>query len=163
MRMDRSKHLEFSMNKKSLVFFLILNFTALYVGSLLMGSSPAENSWYQQLPKAPWTPPGWVFGFAWTVVMITFSFFLSFQGNFSSWSIKYKSLYSIQWILNVTWNYVFFQTHEVVVALFILIFLFFVLCLIWKNNTSKSHNWTIAPYFAWLFVAISLNCYPLFN
>jgi tryptophan-rich sensory protein len=128
-----------------------------------MGGSPIENNWYQELPKAPWTPPGWVFGFAWTVVMITFSIFLSCQGKLTSWTNQYKLLYLSQWLLNATWNYVFFQFHAVGVALIILILLFFVLYFIWKNNSSESYTWTIAPYFAWLFVAISLNSYPIIH
>lgn len=149
------------MSKSRFLFFVLLNFSALYVGSQLMGDIPTENSWYQDLPKAPWTPPGWVFGFAWTVVMVTFSLFLSVQGKLTSWTNQYKLLYLSQWLLNATWNYVFFQLHQVVVSLCMLILLFFVLYFIWKKNTSKSYNWTIAPYFAWLFVAISLNWYPV--
>ncbi|NDH69532.1 MAG: tryptophan-rich sensory protein, partial [Gammaproteobacteria bacterium] len=45
-----------------LLLFFVLNFGALYVGALLMNGSPATNEWYQQLDKAPWTPPGWFFG-----------------------------------------------------------------------------------------------------
>lgn len=52
--------------QKILVFglFFIINFGALGLGALLMDSSPIENEWYVQLNKAPWTPPGWVFGAA---------------------------------------------------------------------------------------------------
>lgn len=42
-----------------------------------MGGSPADNDWYTSLNKAPWTPPGWVFGFAWTTIMILYSIYLS--------------------------------------------------------------------------------------
>ncbi|QLH45180.1 MAG: tryptophan-rich sensory protein [Bacteroidota bacterium] len=27
------------------------------------------------LATSPWTPPGWVFGFAWTLIMVCYSFF----------------------------------------------------------------------------------------
>lgn len=150
------------MNKTQFLTFLLLNFGALYVGSLLMGGSPAENSWYQELPKAPWTPPGWFFGFAWTVVMITFSLFLSAQGNFLTWKIQYKLLYFSQWILNITWNYVFFQIHAVSSALIMLLFLLLVLFLLWKKRMSNHLTWSVTPYFIWLLIAISLNGYPVF-
>ena len=52
------------MNKlKYLIIFLIINFGALGLGVLLMQNGP-ETDWYLQLNKAPWTPPGWVFGAA---------------------------------------------------------------------------------------------------
>jgi tryptophan-rich sensory protein len=63
-------------NTKNLILFLVLNFAALGIGSFLMGSSPVENSWYQSLNLAPWTPPGWVFGAAWTTIMTLFSIYM---------------------------------------------------------------------------------------
>ena len=55
--------------KKTLLFFvfLIINFGGLYLGGILMGSSPGSNTWYNNLQKAPWTPPGYFFGIAWTI------------------------------------------------------------------------------------------------
>ena len=55
-----------------LTLFLIVHFAALGLGSALMGTGPMGN-WYQDLNKAPWTPPGWVFGAAWTLIMIFLS------------------------------------------------------------------------------------------
>ena len=149
------------MNKKLFLIFLLLNFGALYIGSLLMGGSPMQNEWYQKLPKAPWTPPGWFFGVAWTIVMISFSIFLSYQGNFKTWTIQYKLLFSIQFVLNTTWNYVFFQLHGVILALVMLLCLLFVVCFMLKQKSTEQNSWTIFPYITWLFVATSLNLYPL--
>ena len=56
---------------KLILFFLILNFGALGIGSFLMNNGPT-STWYLTLNKAPWTPPGWVFGFAWFTIMILF-------------------------------------------------------------------------------------------
>ena len=49
--------------------FLIVNFVALGLGGMFTGSGVVSD-WYQQLNQAPWTPPGWVFGAAWTSIMI---------------------------------------------------------------------------------------------
>ena len=46
--------------KMRLLFFLLLNFGGLALGSFLMGEGPT-GMWYSNLNKAPWTPPGWVF------------------------------------------------------------------------------------------------------
>ena len=40
-----------------LLLFFVLNFSALALGSYLMGEGPM-GSWYTNLNKAPWTPPG---------------------------------------------------------------------------------------------------------
>ena len=61
---------------KSIVFFLVINFGGLYIGNLLMNNGP-QTTWYTSLNQAPWTPPGWVFGVAWTLIMICFSVYLA--------------------------------------------------------------------------------------
>jgi len=62
---------------KPIIFFLIINFGGLVFGSWLMNNGP-QTEWYQALNKAPWTPPGWVFGAAWTTIMICFSIYLGY-------------------------------------------------------------------------------------
>ena len=42
-----------------------------------MANGP-QTEWYLNLNKAHWTPPGWVFGAAWTTIMICFSIYLSY-------------------------------------------------------------------------------------
>ena len=59
-----------------IIIFLLINFTGLFLGGLFTQEG-VPSDWYQNLNKAPWTPPGWLFGFAWTTIMICFSIFLS--------------------------------------------------------------------------------------
>jgi translocator protein len=147
------------------ILFLLLNFGALALGSILMGGSPMENTWYQNLPKAPWTPPGYVFGLAWSSIMICFSLFMARLMTTNNWKL-YLQIYVLQWFLNVTWNPFFFQFHLLVAALIVITSL--LLVLIWmglachKRNKS-SWNLLLLPYILWLFVAISLNAYPVFQ
>ena len=63
---------------KPFLIFLIINFAALGLGSWIMGAG-AQSEWYSSLNQAPWTPPGWVFGAAWTIIMICF---LTIRGNY---------------------------------------------------------------------------------
>ena len=60
-----------------LALFLIVNFGALGIGSLFT-SEGSGSEWYQNLEKAPWNPPGWMFGAAWTTIMICFSIYMAF-------------------------------------------------------------------------------------
>ncbi len=146
--------------------FLILNFGALYIGALLMGGSPAENEWYQSLDKAPWTPPGWMFGVAWTVIMICFSVYMGLV------SVRYSGhklqllilLYSLQWVLNAGWNLIFFNFHWPILGTLILLGLILILLLIHFNfaNSESLLKLILLPYLLWLIVATSLNGYILF-
>lgn len=150
------------------LFFLVVNFGALALGGLLMGGSPADNEWYNSLNKAPWTPPGWVFGIAWTLIMICFSVymarvFVEFKGRLLA---QLMVLFSLQFLANVLWNPVFFHWHFVILGLIILTFLIVLLILIHLNFSGwkKFNNLLIAPYLLWLLIAFSLNLYViLFN
>lgn len=145
------------------IVFLILNFGALALGSILMGGSPAENEWYQALNKAPWTPPGWVFGAAWTLIMIFFSIYMGvltvlFRGRNLR---QLLFLYTIHWVLNVIWNFVFFELHLIIPALLILFTLLGILFIIHLNfaRWRGALNLYITPYLLWLMIAFSLNLY----
>ena len=150
------------------IIFLLINFGALALGAIFMGESPAENEWYKKLNQAPWTPPGWVFGFAWTFIMVTFSLYMSrIFINFNGVLLrKLMVLFSLQVILNVLWNPVFFQWHLVIIALIILIVLFIILVFIHLDfaDNKRFNSLLILPYFLWLIVALSLNLYiTIFN
>ena len=96
------------MESKALTFwqyfflFLIANFIALGIGGFAQSAGPTSE-WYLNLNRAPWTPPGWVFGFAWTSIMICFAVYLAFLAKTVSWK-QFIILYLFQWILNVSWN-----------------------------------------------------------
>lgn len=148
---------------KKLVLFLFINFGSLALGGLLMNNGP-QAAWYNSLEKAPWTPPGWVFGFAWTTIMLCFSVYLAFLFLKRN-DLPLKILFIIQVILNVSWNYFFFNIHWVKFAMFILISLT-VVVYIFLFAFRKEMKWLsllILPYAIWLLVACSLNLYFIMN
>ena len=154
-------------NNSALLFilFLGLNFMALYIGASLMGDGP-QGDWYQSLTKAPWTPPGFMFGLAWTTIMITFAVFMKnlvikHLGNLKLIVI----LYAIQLVLNIGWNYVFFYNQLVLEGLIVIAAL---LILVWyiafKYSKINTINFgLILPYGLWLSIATTLNFYVLVN
>ena len=149
---------------KRIILFLFLNFGALAIGGLFTNSG-VNSDWYQMLSKAPWTPPGWVFGAAWTTIMICFSAYMAYLWP----TLKNKniliSLYAIQWILNVAWNPTFFYFHNVIAGLLLISALTFMVGFFLFNywHDLKFISMLILPYFVWLVIATSLNGYILFN
>ncbi|MGJ5640918.1 TspO/MBR family protein [Formosa sp. S-31] len=144
--------------------FLIINFGCLALGSFLMNNGPA-SAWYLNLNKAPWTPPGRVFGLAWSVIMFCFSFYMAKLISLKNQSEVYL-LYGLQCILNVIWNYLFFNLHVVNLAMLILSSLTVLIVLFYVKYKSllKQNSLLIAPYAIWLLLACSLNGYIiLFN
>jgi len=117
---------------------------------MLLSGEGAFSSWYQMANKAPWTPPGWVFGAAWTIIMICFSIYMS----------------SLQWILNVSWNPIFFYFQNPNLGLIVIIILTGIVgyILMFNRKRIKYFSILILPYFLWLIIASSLNGYiVIFN
>lgn len=148
---------------KLFLLFLIINFGGLAIGSWLMNNGPMTD-WYMNLNQAPWTPPGWVFGVAWTTIMVCFSIYLGklFLGDTSK---KLKIIFLIQFILNVSWNYVFFNLHLVLFGLITIVLLTSLLFYYFFKLSDKTDNYKflLLPYMIWLCIATSLNLYILIN
>lgn len=142
------------------ILFFILNFGALALGGLFTGSG-VSSDWYANISKAPWTPPGWVFGAAWTLIMICFSFYMTqifVQSENKSFVIL---LFAVQWILNVSWNPLFFYFQATTLSLISIVMLT-VLVGYFLFHFKQPAGWMsllIAPYFIWLLIATSLNAY----
>ncbi len=148
------------MNWIAFTAFLVLNFLALGIGSFF--ANPAEDEVYQSLNRAPWTPPGWVFGAAWTLIMISFAFFMeALYRRAEGKSNQVLVVYGLQWLLNVSWNPVFFGGHLYFFGLLVLLALFVVLLalvkLAWPYG--KLYEIWISPYVIWMAIAASLNTY----
>ena len=146
------------------ILFLILNFGSLALGSWLMNGE-STGTWYANLNKAPWTPPGWVFGVAWSTIMFCFSWYLT--ELFSNRASKFLwLLYTFQVVLNVSWNWIFFNQHFISVGFFTILILTMVLLyyfITFRNDKLKYAKYLLVPYIIWLCIATSLNGYIFFN
>jgi tryptophan-rich sensory protein len=147
-------------NIKSLIIFLIINFGALGLGGLFTNSG-VSSDWYQNINKAPWTPPGWVFGAAWTTIMILFSIYMAFAFKDFNKSKSLMILFGIQVILNILWNPLFFHFKWTGIALIEIIMLLLVVTYIFKTFYSELgyKSFLLLPYIMWLVIASSLNAY----
>lgn len=146
------------------LIFLVLNFAALGLGGYFTGQG-VTSEWFAQLNQAPWNPPGWVFGFAWTSIMILFTFYLSFLWKKVKSKDVLVGLYIVQWILNVGWNPLFFYHHYTGIALIEIITLTILIAFFffhyWKHLQYQSLF--LLPYLVWMCIATSLNWYIYIN
>jgi tryptophan-rich sensory protein len=140
----------------SLLVFLGLAATAAVVGSRF---SPGE--WYEQLDKAPWTPPNWVFAPVWTLLYIAIAvagwLVWRSDGRFS----LALSLWLAQLVLNSAWSWLFFGRHLIGVALLDIVLLALTIAafVAFSASTNRTAAWLFAPYAAWVLYATSLNFY----
>lgn len=139
--------------------FLVINFGGLAIGSWLMNNGPMTE-WYTNLNQAPWTPPGWVFGVAWTTIMFFFSVYLAKLFSTEN-TLKMKIVFIVQFILNVSWNYIFFNKHLVLLGLVTIVLLTSLLFIYFFKWSKKVNNfkYLLLPYIIWLCIATSLNLY----
>ncbi|ALU74075.1 TspO/MBR family protein [Tenacibaculum finnmarkense] len=155
--MKQNKYIRF-------LLFLVVNFLALAIGILLMKDGP-RTDWYLSLNKAPWTPAGWVFGAAWSTIMLLFAFYMTkLSFKFPFLDKKLTLLFSVQWILNVGWNYFFFNQHLTVIGLVIITLLWLLIGYFTFKNLRELKGITlfILPYLIWMTIATSLNAYIVF-
>ena len=149
---------------KSYLIFIFINFSALGIGTWLMNDGP-RTEWYTNLNQAPWSPPGWVFGIAWSSIMLFFSAFMTYLIQVDR-SKKVLVLFSVQFVLNIFWNYLFFNQHLIILGLLNIIFLTFLMLyfLIAYKYVLKNKRFYVLPYCIWLVLATSLNLYiALYN
>ena len=146
---------------KLTLLFLAVNFGGLAIGSWLMNNGPLSN-WYTNLQQAPWTPPGFVFGIAWTLIMICFSIYLGKLFTEDNTS-KNRTIFLIQFVLNVSWNFIFFNQHLVLFALINILLLTSLIFVYFFKRSSAVNNYKylLLPYMLWLCIATSLNLYIL--
>ena len=150
---------------KRILLLLVANFGALALGSYLMGEGPL-GPWYTALNKAPWTPPGWVFGAAWTTIMVALAFFMADWIKKSKNTKRVWGLYAIHLILNIAWNPLFFDLHLLGIAqveILSLLALVIYMGILGKKEAGRS-SLLVLPYIAWLSIASTLNAYAfLYN
>ena len=142
-----------------ILLFLIINFGGLFIGGLFTGEG-VPSDWYQNLNKAPWTPPGWVFGAAWTTIMICFSVYMAILWKKITLK-KLLYLYIAEFILNVIWNPLFFHFKWINVALLSisLLTILIIYMAVSLRVEMRYKTLLIFPYFIWLIIATSLNGY----
>ena len=146
------------------ILFLLINFGSLAIGIWLMGDA-VTGDWYVNLNKAPWTPPDWAFGAAWTLIMLCFSWYLAELFHLRASKFLWI-IYGLQVLLNVSWNWVFFDQRLTgigltVISLLTLVIIYYFIT--FRNDRLKYAKYLLLPYLIWLCIATSLNAYIFIN
>ena len=150
-------------NLHILLVFLLINFFGLFLGSLFTNDG-VTSTWYFDLNKALWTPPGWVFGASWTLIMLSLSAL-----NYFMWKGKervFLHLWIQSWIFNFLWNPMFFSLKSVELSLVIITYLLILVSSMFYVTFKryKHIHLLLLPYIIWLIIATSLNTYiVIFN
>jgi benzodiazapine receptor len=140
---------------------LALCFAVATAGAMI--TRPEIPTWYAALAKPSWTPPNWAFPVAWNILyaLMAVSLWLLWERAREGVPNANRAigLFMLQLGLNAAWSPVFFAFHALSAALAILVALVLVLAAtIWTSaGVDRVAAWLLAPYFAWIVYAASLN------
>lgn len=149
----------------------LLGFLSASCAVAVLGSIPIilnSNGWYARAEKAPWTPPGWMFGSTWTVIYAAMAI--------AAWlvwrqrSVPRRSaltLYGVQLLLNLAWPPTFFGLYPMMgtaalwLGLVVLAALAgtVALTVVHFGPISRAAGLLMLPYISWLVFSASLNVY----
>ena len=130
-------------------------------------TSRSVGDWYDGLDRAPWNPPAWVFGPAWTALyalMAVAAWLVAREGLDVAGVRTALALYGLQLALNLAWSLVFFGLRRPGWGLAVIVALLFAIAAtaVAFHAVSPTAAWLLAPYLAWVAFAASLNAWIAF-
>ncbi len=122
-------------------------------------TSQSIPNWYVYLNKPSFNPPNYLFGPVWTLlyILMGISFYLILNKPKVNWLLV--GIFITQLILNFFWSFIFFNAHNLGLALFEII-------LLWASILTmiilfyKTNKWAAIlniPYLLWVSFATLLN------
>ncbi len=144
------------MNILRLVIFIVIAFLPAIVGGLF-----GPGDWYKGIVKPSWTPPGWVFGPAWTLLylLIGISGYLAWESSDGAQRNLAFAVFGVQLLLNALWSWIFFGLHQPGLALLEIVTLLAVIVLniVLFLPISRAAGLVLIPYALWVSFATALN------
>ena len=141
----------------SLILFLIITFSASFIGGLVTISF--KEPWYSGLVKSNYNPPDWIFAPVWTTLYLMMTIAIWTFWHSKKRDINTVYIYFIHIVFNTTWSIVFFGLHQIFLAFIVLIILIcsiIVLIIRFKRVTFVSY-YLMIPYLLWCLYALFLN------
>jgi tryptophan-rich sensory protein len=126
-----------------------------------LSNSGFSNSWYANLVKPAFQPPGWAFGVVWTALYTMLGIALAAILNEPPSKDRTSALWLFfgQLALNFAWSPIFFGMRMIDVAL-VTIIVMLVMALAaarYFRSIRAVAGWLMLPYLAWLCLATALN------
>lgn len=140
----------------------------------LLGSLPIRmnGGWYALANKAPWTPPGWLFGSVWLMLYAALA-----VAVWLVWRQRHLlrrsafTVYGALLLLNLVWPLMFFGLYPMMgpAALWLALLVIgmhavaAILTVLFFGPISRTAGLLMLPYVSWLVFSASLNLYAAAN
>jgi tryptophan-rich sensory protein len=130
------------------------------LGSLVTVTGP--GSWYAELEKPFFTPPGWVFAPVWITLFILMgiALYLVWESGTEHREVRAAlGIFGVQFALNVVWSFLFFGLRSPLLGLVDIIILWAMIVAtiasFYRVRTTAAY--LLIPYIAWVSLATVLN------
>ena len=141
----------------TIVTAAIITLLVLGIGGALTTVGP----WYWNLRKPSWNPPDWIFGPAWTLILVLAAWagVLAWTGADPAGRARIAVLYVVNIVFHMAWTPLFFNMRRPDWALVEVPFLWLsVLALmVGLAPFSAAAPWLLLPYLLWVSFAAYLN------
>lgn len=140
----------------------------------MLGALPIRMNagWYALADKAPWTPPGWIFGCVWLLLYAALA-----VAAWLVWRQRHVprraafTVYGVLLLLNLAWPLMFFGLFPLmgVTALWLALLVIgahtglATLTVLLFGPISRTAGVLMLPYVSWLLFSASLNLYAAVN
>lgn len=141
-----------------------LAWLALCIATSAIGALASVNarSFYAELVRPDWAPPGWLFGPVWSAL-----FFAMAVAAWLVWRVPTASparsvalrLFVVQLVANALWSWLFFawRLGGVALAEVLLLWLLIACTLVAFWRIRPVAGWLLVPYLGWVTFAAALN------
>ena len=129
------------------------------VGAL---ASANARTFYSELARPDWAPPGWVFGPVWSLLFLAIAI-----SAWLVWRVPQPSrsrslalgLFVVQLVANALWSWLFFAWHlgGIAFAEVLLLWALIACTLVAFWRVKPAAGWLLVPYLAWVTFASALN------
>lgn len=142
----------------ALIGWLAVTLLAAVAGSL---ASAGSQEFYQELERPTWAPPGWMFGFVWSVLYCLMALAAWTVWRHKGWAGARPALalYVVQLAFNGLWSWLFFSWRLGALSMLnisvLLVLVVITLILFWRHRWSAGVM--LVPYALWLVLAAALN------
>ena len=142
----------------SIIVAVVITIVVLGVGGLMTTVGP----WYRGINKPIWTPPDWIFGPAWTVILglAALAGVLAWGNAFTIGArLCVASMFGLNILLHMAWSPLFFNLRRPDWALIEVPFLWLSILalMIGLARYSTLASWLLLPYLLWVAFAAFLN------
>ncbi len=145
-------------NVSALVGWLAVSLLAGAIGGV---ASANAGSFYSQLVRPAWAPPGWLFGPVWTVLYVLMGIAAWLVWRAAGWSGARAALalFVLQLALNALWTWIFFAWRNGALALaeIVLLIVVVIATIVAFSRQSRAAALLLVPYLCWIAFATVLT------